>query len=332
MPFSKAKPEQAFLKVAMYGKQGSGKTITALLFAEGLAKREDKKIAYLDTEHGTDFYVKEVKERTFHPAAFKIDTLYTKSLSQALTDIKALDFNEYGVIIIDSITHLWEAAQNAYEGRRASNGSIPMHAWGDVKRPYKELINFVMNANAHVFILGREGIEMGNVDGQVEVVGSKMKSEGETPYEPNILINMKQQRYDDQQEGLEKGSIIAYFEKDRTGLFTGISVKYPDFSTIEPVVNLLFGTKQAQIETEESVSQKDSGLIDQKKIEKREKSTNSRIQATKVITCCQSLEELMESWTKEVKILMKSMYAEDKEIVTNLKDQMKLKLPSRLEA
>jgi ABC-type glutathione transport system ATPase component len=42
--FTKAKSEQGFLKLGLYGQTGSGKSFTALLFAEGLAKREGKRI------------------------------------------------------------------------------------------------------------------------------------------------------------------------------------------------------------------------------------------------------------------------------------------------
>ena len=50
--FVKAKSEQAFFKVALYGKTGSGKTLTSLLWAEGLAAREGKRVAFVDTERG----------------------------------------------------------------------------------------------------------------------------------------------------------------------------------------------------------------------------------------------------------------------------------------
>ena len=40
--FRKAKAEQAALKIGFYGAQGSGKTFTALLIAEGLAQRKNR--------------------------------------------------------------------------------------------------------------------------------------------------------------------------------------------------------------------------------------------------------------------------------------------------
>ena len=48
--FRKAKAEQAALKVGLYGPPGSGKTFTALLLAEGLAKATKKRVAYVDTD------------------------------------------------------------------------------------------------------------------------------------------------------------------------------------------------------------------------------------------------------------------------------------------
>ena len=46
--FTKAVSQQKFLKMALYGAAGSGKTLTSLLFAEGLAAISKKRIAYVD--------------------------------------------------------------------------------------------------------------------------------------------------------------------------------------------------------------------------------------------------------------------------------------------
>jgi pantothenate kinase-related protein Tda10 len=62
--FRKAKAEQAALKIGIYGPPGSGKTFTSLLIAEGLGKISGKRVAYVDTERGTDFYA-QVRTCTF---------------------------------------------------------------------------------------------------------------------------------------------------------------------------------------------------------------------------------------------------------------------------
>lgn len=153
--FRKAKAEQAALKIGIYGPTGSGKTFSSLLMAEGLARMCGRRIAFVDTERGTDFYTKEVAQRKTHPEAFDFDAIYTRSLVDTLRECRKLDPKEHCCIVIDSITHLWESAIAAYGGNKTRAGTIPMHAWGSIKRPYKELMNWALNSPLHVFICGK---------------------------------------------------------------------------------------------------------------------------------------------------------------------------------
>jgi hypothetical protein len=100
--FQKAKSEQAYFKVALYGKTGSGKTLTSLLWAEGLAAREGKRVAFVDTERGSEFYAMDIPERTVHPKAFDFDRLITRSLMETLEVVEALDTKTYGVLGIEA--------------------------------------------------------------------------------------------------------------------------------------------------------------------------------------------------------------------------------------
>ena len=163
--FQKAKPMQAFYKGAVYGPPGSGKTYTTLMQATGLAEACGKRIAYVDTERGTDFYTEK----------FDFDAIYTTSLADVYEAVQLLDPKTHGVIVIDSISHLWDAAMAAYEGKRTKNesaGGIPMHAWGGIKKPYKNLIRWLMDCEYHVFILGRQKNVFEDDDkGQMKKVG-----------------------------------------------------------------------------------------------------------------------------------------------------------------
>src|SRR5579863_1775218 len=105
--FRKAKAEQAALKMGIYGPPGSGKTFTSLLIAEGIAKLTGKRVALVDTEHGSDFYCQKVGTRQVHPEAFDFDALYTRSIMDTLKAVKELDTAQYSIVVIDSITHLW---------------------------------------------------------------------------------------------------------------------------------------------------------------------------------------------------------------------------------
>lgn len=251
--FTKAKSEQAFFKVGLYGSTGSGKTFTTLLWAEGLARKEGKRIAYIDTEHGTDFYAMEIPERKVHPATFDFDRLVTRSIMETVEAIESIDPKEYGVVVIDSITHLWEAAKAAYGGKMMANGAIPIQAWGSIKKPYKKLMTLFLDGKFHAIVCGREGIVMEeDEDGETKVTGHKMKSEGETPYEPHILGRMTPER-------TKTGEYIikVFFEKDRSGILTGRTFAWPTYEVIAPVVAYLSGDRQGTVGTLDDAAEKD---------------------------------------------------------------------------
>jgi hypothetical protein len=259
MAFKKANPEQGKLKVSMYGPPGSGKTFSALLFAEGIAKHYGKRIAYVDTERGTDFYAQAVKDRKVHPTAFDFDAIYTRSLSEVLSNIKALD-QSYGVLVVDSISHIWEAAQEAYTGKRTKIDTLPMHAWGKIKKPYKDLIRFLMDCPFHVFILGRQKnvFEVDEDTNDTKKIGVEMRAEGETAYEPHICLRFESRKTN--KDGT-KSDVLMFAEKDRTGVLDGRMLKDPTYdAVIYPLLPLL-GEKQAQSENEEERIAKDSELM-----------------------------------------------------------------------
>jgi hypothetical protein len=264
MAFAKAKAEQASLKIALYGAAGRGKSLTALMLAEGLANAAGKRVAFVDTEHGTDFYAKRVPERKVHPEPFDFDASYTRSITQVTDDIRRLSPKDYGVIVIDSITHLWEAARAAYKGRTNSNGSLPLYAWGQIKKPYKDLMALLLASPMHVIICGREGTEFADDEqtGEMKAVGKKMKAEGETPYEPHILIRMI-----DPPDGRYVDEVWCFVEKDRSSVLKGQTIQlYPNkagnaFELLASRWLPLLGHTQAALRTEEEYAAQDAEAI-----------------------------------------------------------------------
>lgn len=258
--FRKAKAEQAALKMGIYGPPGSGKTFTSLLIAEGLGVVSGKRVAYVDTERGTDFYCKAVPARAVHPEAFDFDALYTRSLTEVLAAVKALDPKDYGCVVLDSVTHLWEAAIAAYGGSQTRAGTIPMHAWGKIKRPYKDLMSTLLSSQMHVVICGRQGTEYQTDDetDELKAVGLKMKAEGETAYEPHILIRMEAIK---PKKTHELATIVAYAEKDRTGVLAGRSFINPTFDMLVKPLLPLLGDTQARIASGDETAAKDAESI-----------------------------------------------------------------------
>lgn len=265
--FRKAKTEQAALKLGIYGPPGSGKTFTSLLIAEGLAKLNRKRIAFADTEHGTDFYCQTVPTRAVHPAAFDFDAIYSRSLTEITAAVKGLKTEEYGIVIIDPVTHLWEAARAAYDGRQTKIGTIPMQAWGKIKKPYKDLVSYLLSSPMHVIWCGRQGVEYATDEetDELKAIGVKMKAEGETPYEPHILIRMESIK---PKKTNEVATIIAYVEKDRTGVLNGRSFANPTFASLcAPLMGLL-GDKQARMPTDDESAGIDAEALAKADIDK----------------------------------------------------------------
>jgi hypothetical protein len=268
--FRKAQPRQAFLKMGLYGLPGSGKTFTSLLIAEGLAHATGRRVAFVDTEHGTDFYARAVPSRKAHPAAFEFDALYTRSITEISAEVKDLDPGRYGVLVIDSITHVWEACRLAYEGRKTKAGTIPLYTWGQIKKPYKDLIAFLLSAPFHVLICGRQGNEYAEDEesGELKCVGVNMRSEGETPYEPHILIRMEAEKI----RGKKEAIITAFAEKDRTGVLAGRKIERPSFENLaRPLLGLLGGT-QARVPTDDEVGAADAEALAEQELRRAEAS------------------------------------------------------------
>jgi hypothetical protein len=256
--FQKPQALKAALKMALYGPAGSGKTFTALLIAEGLARHTAKRIAYVDTEYGTAFYGQAVPQRKVHPDAFDFEVCYSKSITQVLDAVRGIDPG-FGVLIVDSISHLWDACKAAYTGRLTRAGTVPLSAWAAIKRPYRELMHLLLASPIHVLICGRQGIDFGEDEDSTELknMGFRMRAEGETAYEPDLLIRLESHK-----ENRKTATIpVAHVEKDRTGVLAGQTISWPKYDNVaQPLLGLL-GTTQAALPSEAEVGIQDAEAL-----------------------------------------------------------------------
>lgn len=264
MGFTKAKSQQRYLRVAVYGKQGSGKTFTTLLWAEPLAEMEKKRTAMWQTERGADFYTKPNKARAIHPEAFDFDADHGKSFVDAKKVILAMDPKIHGVMIVDSTTELWNSLVTSYDKDRLPGGTLPIWVWGKIKPTWRSFLDELLNLQAHVFILGREGREYGEDEdtGKETILGAKFKAEAETGYEANILVQMLPVR----NAGKKKGEIRAFFEKDRASVMHQRTVRNPVYKNSLGLIVPYLDLKSAHVrrETSEEAARKDvEGLAGQ---------------------------------------------------------------------
>lgn len=252
--FKKMENNRPFLKMAFEGFAGDGKTYTMALTAIGLHKKinSTKPIAIFDTEkaskalkglfdaHGIDVLVDE-------------DNRSLTALTQAITECEA---GAADILLIDSITHVWEDFLTAYLSQKGRQ-RLQFEDWGIIKpRWKKDFSNRFVQSHLHIMFSGRAGYEYtdekNEETGKREIFksGIKMKAENETAFEPDILVLMEKQM---QLLGADKKvTRIATVIKDRTATIDGHAFENPTYKDFEPAINcLLDGT--AKISSEQTV-------------------------------------------------------------------------------
>jgi hypothetical protein len=88
-------------------------------------------------------------------------------------------------------------------------------------------------------------------------LGFKMRAEGETAYEPDVLLRLEAHKPG------KKGTLVptAIVEKDRTGVLSGKTIAWPGFDNLaKPLLGLL-GTTQAAPPTDDEVSVQDAEAL-----------------------------------------------------------------------
>lgn len=155
--FKKAEKKQAFIRMAVAGPAGSGKTYTSLLIATRMAERIGKPIAVLDTEHGS---------ATKYADIFTFDTAVLEGDYHPKRYIEAIHAAEnagYGVLIIDSLSHAWfgkggildlveQIAKRRFSGNKFA-------AWSEATPIHQALIEAILAARLHVIATMRSKTE-----------------------------------------------------------------------------------------------------------------------------------------------------------------------------
>jgi hypothetical protein len=314
--FQKPTALKSALKLALYGPAGSGKTFTALLLAEGLSRHAGRRVAVLDTEQGSAFYSQAVPRRTAHPEAFDFDVLHTRSVTEALGALHALDPTTHCAIVIDSISHLWDACRNAYNGKLNRQGGIPLHAWATIKKPYRELMNLLLALPIHVIFCGRQGIDYGEDEGTGELkqLGFRLRAEGETGYEPDVLVRLESHKANRRRAA----TILAHVEKDRTGMLARTTIPWPTFDTIaRPLLGLL-GDKHVSMPSDDEVAVQDAEALERREEDRRRQSTELASDYAVKITDAATAAELREVAARLTPLVKSQLDASDLERVRNL--------------
>lgn len=156
MPFTTATKFDSFLRLALAGPAGSGKTFTALTLATRIAEHMSKPIALLDTEHRSaskyaDLFSFDTQEITaFHPKAF-------------LDAIHEAEQGGYGILILDSLSHAWNGTGGLLDlvdqiAKRKYGGNS-FSAWKGATPWHNALIDAIIGAQLHIIATMRSKMD-----------------------------------------------------------------------------------------------------------------------------------------------------------------------------
>jgi len=264
--FSPLENTKPYFKAAFEGFAGSGKTYTASQVAVGLYKHigSKKPIVIFDTEKSSKFL-----KPVFDKAKIKVLVKESRSLADLKEVMKRSREGATDILIIDSISHIWENFTEAYK-QKVHRSSLQFQDWGIIKPTWKrEFSDPFVNDPYHVLMCGRAGYEYDfqtNEDTgkkELQKTGVKMKVEGETAYEPDMLVLME--RFEEILQKDKKVWREATIVKDRSTLIDGKTFVNPSFKDFEPAVLAML--KDAV--KPKTISERDAGELVKVEEEKR---------------------------------------------------------------
>lgn len=239
--FSDLSNTKPYLKIAFEGFAGSGKTYTMAQIAAGLHKRIDSKkpIVIFDTEEAAKFL-----KRFFDGHGIRVLHKRSRTLADLIETMKRCREGASDILMIDSITHVWENFLAAYaEKLKRKAGRFQFQDWGVIKPTWKQDFSdpFVRDPY-HCLMTGRAGFEYEteiDEDGKKELFksGIKMKVEGETAYEPDLLVLMS--RREDVVGHDKRVWREATVIKDRSTLIDSKTFENPTFDHFEPAIDYI---------------------------------------------------------------------------------------------
>lgn len=203
-PFQKASRSQVFLKDAITGPTGSGKTFSALRLAFGLVDGTGKRVAFLDTENDSASLYSDKFDFDVMPIAPPFPPEHFASGINAAVEAG------YGAVIVDSASHFWKGIL-AFKDQLDSHGKGNSYTnWKQADGKFDPVIEAVLQSKIHVIFCMRSKMDYL----QTEENGKKViKKMGLAPimrenleYEFSTVFDI----------GMDHTAMAS---KDRTGLF-----------------------------------------------------------------------------------------------------------------
>lgn len=201
----KATRTKAKIRLGLSAVSGGGKTMSAILIAQGLAGGDLSKVALIDTENGSgDLYA--------HLGDYNVLTLtapYTPE--KHIEAIKECENAGMEVIIIDSISHEWSGKGGCLDIMTSLGGKY--QDWAKVTPRHNAFIDAMLQSKCHIIttVRRKQDYEMSkDNNGKTKVEKAGLKEETREGWEYELTVNLEMDTRHN-----------ASASKDRTGLFAG---------------------------------------------------------------------------------------------------------------
>ncbi len=243
--FSQAVSSQCFLKLGMYGFEGSGKTFTMALLAIGLHRHigSTKPVAMYDTETGSDYLIPMFKHAGIELVTVKARDLVT--LNKAIKEAA----QEVDILLVDSLTHPYREACSTYvKKKRDGTSFIRMQDWQPIKDAWHEKFSVpYVNSPLHILWASRAknlfedvvddlaSSQAGRTQFKSVQVGTAARSETESAYEPSILVEMTREMMGEGGKFSRRMTVI----KERFNVIDGESFDFGRCSVEDAITNNL---------------------------------------------------------------------------------------------
>src|SRR5262245_39331201 len=254
---------QGWLKAALFGWAGTGKTFTAMILAI-LARKYfglTGPVVMVDTEGGSEYIAAKVKRET----GMELVGVRTRAFSDTLAaGEEALKMGNV-VFVVDSLTHVWEEVCESHLSQVNANlkrrnqpprTKLEFQDMAELKRVWAKWTAFFLNSPMHIVVAGRAatiwGFEVNEETGKKELMkeGVKMRAEGEFTYEPSLVVEMaREQVSDGKGQGHFEWKRKATVMKDRFGVIDGSSCYDPGPEFFLPHLKLLVPGAYAPVDT-----------------------------------------------------------------------------------
>lgn len=309
MGFKKVEDTKTALKVLIYGKTATGKTLFGLSFPE---------IAAIDSEDGMAFYKKKYKN-----LKYIFPTTSATDIEEGLNDLVEMD--DVKTFIIDSETKIYENLQHSAlnlaekrarkKGQNVEDANLSQREWGKIKLITKRI-------QSAKILLATKGVNIVSVAQEKDIkekIGDEWVVVGHAPdgakgieYDYDIVLRL----FTEKEDGEEK--YFAEVKKDRTQKYKkGDLIHNPSFKNWEDIYDY-------------KATQKEEVINYKKDIETDEKATESEIElAENLIVEFKKLSKEVSEKAKikskldELDISIKNMSSEDPKKLKELVDYVK---------